>query len=435
MSTVADHRRFILTEANDANHNKYWYCTRFADHSVVVEWGRVGVTKQQKTHPHSSEFEAVKFVDSKCREKTKKGYKPLKTVETNGTVAPKAAKGSLAQIALSQIATQSDAAKEIVELMIKTNIHQITGATTLKYDDTTGLFSTPCGVVDRKNVVEARLLLEEMEKILTGKGFKAGVSTERRGNDIAARYLMLIPQDMGMQRPTLDRLLPSTSEISKQESILDGLEGSLDAIESGKVKKPDEPADVKHPTVFKVALEQVTDRSIIANIENFYRRGMSRHHESSSLRPARVFEIKIEDMANAYSKSVNRIGNPQQLWHGTNVGNLLSILSKGLIIPSNAAHGRMFGNGVYFTDQSTKALNYSYGYWSGGSRHDHCFMFLVDVALGKAFTPDSRFYKSYPVTGYDSTMALAHRSGVINNEMIVYSTSQCNIRYLVEFKK
>ena len=38
--------------------------------------------------------------------------------------------------------------------------------------------------------------------------------------------------------------------------------------------------------------------------------------------------------------------------------------------PANASHctGRMFGNGVYFSDQSTKALNYAYGYWGGGDR-------------------------------------------------------------------
>ena len=55
------------------------------------------------------------------------------------------------------------------------------------------------------------------------------------------------------------------------------------------------------------------------------------------------------------------VGNVQELWHGTRAGNLLSILRAGFTIPpANAPHvtGRMFGNGVYFSDQSTKSLNY-----------------------------------------------------------------------------
>ena len=53
------------------------------------------------------------------------------------------------------------------------------------------------------------------------------------------------------------------------------------------------------------------------------------------------------------------IGNVMELWHGTRVENVLSILKGGLIIPkSSAGHvtGRMFGDGVYFSDQSTNPL-------------------------------------------------------------------------------
>ena len=111
-------------------------------------------------------------------------------------------------------------------------------------------------------------------------------------------------------------------------------------------------------------------------------------------------------------------------------------MKSGLIIPKSSGSiqitGRMFGDGLYFSDQATKSLNYSYGYWDGGSKDDNCFMFLADVAMGKIHTPSGPT-SSLPKKGYDSTFAEAGKSGVMNNEMIVYRTSQANLRYLIEF--
>ena len=118
----------------------------------------------------------------------------------------------------------------------------------------------------------------------------------------------------------------------------------------------------------------------------------------------------------------------------------MSILKGGLIIPkSSASHvtGRMFGDGVYFSDQSTKSLNYSQGYWGHGSRDNNCFMFIADVAMGKYYVPhtsDSRLHDKIKSMGYDSTYAKANQSSVRNNEMIVYNLHQCNLKYLVEFE-
>lgn len=94
----------------------------------------------------------------------------------------------------------------------------------------------------------------------------------------------------------------------------------------------------------------------------------------------------------------------------------------------------MFGNGVYFSDQSTKSLNYASGYWDGKAKDNNCFMFLSDVAMGKEFTPSSSSH-NLPKPGYDSTYAVGGKSGVMNNEMIVYSLNQINLTYLVEFCK
>jgi len=59
-------------------------------------------------------------------------------------------------------------------------------------------------------------------------------------------------------------------------------------------------------------------------------------------------------------------------------------------------------------------------------------MFLCSVAMGKYYVPSGPS-SNLPKAGYDSTYAKARQSGVMNNEMIVYKTNQCNLKYLVEF--
>src|SRR5262249_3241950 len=148
----------------------------------------------------------------------------------------------------------------------------------------------------------------------------------------------------------------------------------------------------------------------------------------------KVYAVEIATMRRAWEKAGKPVGNVAELWHGTKASNLLSILKGGLIIPpSNASYctGRMFGNGIYFSDQSTKSLNYAYGYWKGQAEN-HCFMFLADVAMGKHYVPKT-YSANLPKSGYDSTFAKAGVSGVVNNEMIVYKTYQVNLAFLVEF--
>jgi poly [ADP-ribose] polymerase len=159
-------------------------------------------------------------------------------------------------------------------------------------------------------------------------------------------------------------------------------------------------------------------------------------HLCHQLDVKQVYRVEIKSMRESFERAGKAVGNVMELWHGTRVSNLLSILKSGFVIPpSNAPHctGRMFGNGVYFSDQSTKSLNYSFGCW-GGSADQNCFMLLNDVAMGRYYVPKT-WSQAFPAQGFDSTFARANRSGVINNEMIVYDTCQINPKYLIEFSE
>lgn len=186
--------------------------------------------------------------------------------------------------------------------------------------------------------------------------------------------------------------------------------------------------------MFEAKLNVVTDAGVIDQIRTKYRATLQSMHACAHLDVKRVFAVEVGQMHRAFANEGCKVGNVQELWHGTKASNLLSILKSGFYIPpTNAPYvtGRMFGNGVYFSDQSTKSLNYAYGYWDG-KRQDNCFMFLCDVAMGKSYTPPGPS-SNLPMPGHDSTFAVGGKSSVANNEMIVYNTNQIDPRFLIEF--
>ena len=178
----------------------------------------------------------------------------------------------------------------------------------------------------------------------------------------------------------------------------------------------------------------MSDEIEFKRLLKFYNETRKSNHSCAHLWMKKVYIFEHNKMKQAFDKKGKKIGNIMELFHGTRSSNLLSIMAKGMIIPpSSASHctGRLYADGLYFSDQSTKSLNYSYGYWGGGSRDNNCFMLLVDVAMGRYYVPKGGFH-SLP-KGYDSCFAKASQSGVFNNEMIVYKTYQASPKYLIEF--
>lgn len=122
--------------------------------------------------------------------------------------------------------------------------------------------------------------------------------------------------------------------------------------------------------------------------------------------------------------------------------------------------GRLFGDGIYGSSTSTKALNYCLGAAPGQSRTsaffnkstgssgggggsddddeeeagDSYFAFLADFAMGRPHEPTTWGAGGLPYPGSDSTWAKPHKTGLRNDEMIVYTAAQVNPRWLCEFK-
>jgi poly [ADP-ribose] polymerase len=244
-------------------------------------------------------------------------------------------------------------------------------------------------------------------------------------------YMMLIPQQIGRKfDPTA--IFTSSADIIKQNDVLDSLEVSISSILKSTV--PQATVTVDEPQVFKVKVHKIDDREEIERIRKFFKSTSHNNHVSSRYDLKSVYEIEIETMKALFDKKGAPIGNIMELWHGTKASNILSILKSGLMLPNPKSAnftGAMFGLGIYGSDQSTKSLNYACGYWDG-KRDNNPYMFLCDFAMGKMFTPTGPT-QSLPKPGYNSTYAIGGKSGVANNEMIVYDLAQVNLTRLCEF--
>ncbi|KAL8622949.1 hypothetical protein ACOMHN_027070 [Nucella lapillus] len=162
------------------------------------------------------------------------------------------------------------------------------------------------------------------------------------------------------------------------------------------------------------------------------------------------------------SKEASELGlhNHRLLWHGTSMANIVSILSRGLLVaPSNATiTGNMFGEGVYFADCFTKSRSYCYN--AVGSCK---VMLLCEVALGNSLedfshdeedhlsddvhslkilgkmAPDPDFdivlpYGPTMPLGQLKQMAYEGKTPVVQyNEYVIHDPRQICIRYVVMF--
>lgn len=425
MPNLIKEAKYILSNVQN-NNNKFWYIQLFDDNSTITQNGRVGKSAATHLKNHSSQYDAEQFFRNKCHEKEMKGYKPLNVIGIKNEMKVSNV-SNIQLIAKNQIKTNNSTVAKLIEYFTKVNAHNITFATggQITYSNSTGLFSTPLGIVTQDNINKANNILVEIGEKISKRDYS--YTLERLTNN----YMMLVPQDIGMRRLDIRSFWDSLDSVQTQKSIVDSLQASL-----VQASKPSNGEDKVHEEkVFDVQLDLIDDEKVINHVIKQFNESKNSVHVSGRFKVKKVYAVKITSEQKAFQDKGQKVGNVMELWHGTRVSNVLSILKGGLIIPpSSSAHctGRMFGDGLYFSDQSTKSLNYACGYW-GGNKDNNPFMFLTDVAMGKSFIPKKSYGNHYPINGYDSTFAKSGVSGVLNNEMIVYKTYQASLKYLIEF--
>ena len=380
MADVARHQKFTCVEFVGENHNKFWNITEYKDGSILVEFGRVGKTAQSKLHPAGHKnFDSL--VRSKLRGKSgKPGYKENRVLATTDNDRGRSSpihKGNLRAIAKKQIKTNSTVVEKLIEKLIIANVHNILAASSgsITYDTSTAQFKTPQGIIVPDQVDEARKILSTLADLVNDELW----DTNRFARQLT-EYLHLIPHNLGMRRIEPKSVLPDFTAVQKENDLLDGLAASFIDVQNTPTKKKGKKADTE-PSVFDVELIFIKDAKTISWVKNKFHKTkkMHQHLNCRGLDVKVVYKVVIRNMASAFEKYGAKLTNIQKLWHGTKVSNVLSILKQGLIIPpSSSSHctGRMYGNGLYFSSISTKALNYATNFWGGGGSTSAYFMFL-----------------------------------------------------------
>lgn len=445
---VSDDCNYIMLvlTSSDNNNNKFYELT-FDGSKVNARYGRVGYDGVT-TYVGDSHYSMV----SKAKSKFKKGYKPL-LVENNSFNNKEENNKTILECAKKDLVSSDNSNKDIlyslINYLVESNKHEILSFSSgqIKIDDN-GLVKTALGIISLENILEAEKILLDINKIYENKS--KHIDYKNKLDD----YLTLIPQKVPHSRGWADNFFSTFTSFEKQFDFLEQLKTSVIAYHEivEKEKNNKSKNNKKHHKIFDRKISLVTDDNIISYIKDYFYKTINSSHPSSKLRLINVYELIDEKEDEIFNKKSAEIGNVHQYWHGTRTFNLLSILKSGLVIPkSNGFNvtGRMFGDGVYFSGQSTKALNYSYGVWGGTRDRNNIYMFLADVAMGKTFNAFSKINqtkgknKMYPVKGYHSTYAkggklnIIHDGGIYslqNDEMIVYDLSQIRLRYLCEFK-
>lgn len=430
---IKDQAMLIFTDAKN-NNNKFYELILHEDGTLNCRWGRVGAAGQSK-QSHGGEY----AFNSTIREKLAKGYVRSQTVSLTPSKT-EVNKIELAETAKRDILGDKTQDKKnsvlinLIDKLSQMNRHQIMEASggNIKVDDS-GLITTSLGLVTIKSVEEARDLLGKIERFVSKSSYQ-----DDKYINLLNEYLKLIPQKVPTRRGWYETFFTQHTSLTNQNSFLDQLEGSIDLYKTKEdeiKKKLNQTPNAVKEEVFKTKLELLDDDKVWDKIEKYYKENINRSHVSSHLKLKNIYVIQNEDWKNRYEPVAKSLGNEMMLWHGTRAFNILSIFKVGLIIPRSGGSyhitGRMFGDGLYFSDQSSKALNYSHGYWDGGAKDNNCFMFLADVSMGKSYVPPGPMNRV--PAGYNSTFAKGKQSGVMNNEMIVYDVNQANLKYLCEF--
>lgn len=407
------------------NNNKFYELSKLPDGTTLARWGRIGAGAQSRIYPGHSSFR------SKRAEKLAKGY-----VEFGGDTVASAAlvsRKDLAQMVSASLLAPGVRAAELIDHLIRSNRHAIGAATggRIAVSDS-GAVTTALGPVSLGQVAAARRELAAL----------------RSGYDRPAveKYLTLIPQKIANVRET-GWVTPRWCR--EQDDLLDALESAVAMAATTDDSGNGETAG-KIPFRHRMT-ETARDSATFAEIAALFEKSRNAIHDANRLSLHRVWALDDEQKP-AWEVRKSELKHHRTLWHGTTAGNVLSILRTGLICPpsSSGAYnttGRMFGDGVYFSDQSTKSLNYAIGRAPGQratATAGSPMMFLADVVMGRECRSEAAMSGSSLVSrsrtgrdskgrAYTSLFVRGGHCGVRNNEMVVWNTDQIRLTHLCEF--
>lgn len=426
----------IKTEAA-ANHNKFYELTLDASQNVTARYGRVSGAHSATTGGQRRKVGVGERVyQRQIAAKQRKGYRVVPRVGDSGSNV--AGRDVLREAGRRTLAGEDPVLTDLVDLLVLINAHDIASASGGQITvSRTGGVSTSLGPISATAIDRARGLLADIER---------GGVTDRLS--LLDEYLMLVPQPVPRQRGWGETFFGEFTTFRRQSDLLDQLEASVrfaDATDTTETDTDD------YADMFRYRLALLDDDEAFTKINKEFSATANDRHSTARSTLRRVYVLTDTQRDSEVDAMLAGVGNVRSMWHGSRASNVLSIMASGMVIPSpGAGHttGRMFGDGLYFSEQSTKSLNYGRGgQWSRGVDQRH-FMFRAEVAMGWECRPNLHNVRGGaecnkvlagkskdPKTGrrFDSINVKAGTSGVLNHEAIVPRPDQVRLAYLCEF--
>lgn len=435
MNAITDSVTLIKVETS-GNHNKFYRVELDDAGAVTATWGRVGASGQSQRKGLGRGC-----FDRCVRAKESKGYRKVDLVDSPTSTPSRgaASKAALRAASLAGLAAPGFAddprLTALIDRLVELNAHELLAASGGKISVVDGQVTTPLGLLTSRAIDEAAALLDRMED-------ETALPLRDR---ILEEYLTLVPQKVGAHAGWQEAFyVPAAYD--RQRTLLGQLRDSVEF--ATKQAASVQPENDVPANLFRMKLGVVEPNDArFKQVEAFYSRSANPSHRAvAGLKVKHVYTMADAAREPLFAAAASAKGNVRQAWHGTRAFNVLSILSGGYKVPPKNARGvtdRMFGDGVYFSEQSTKSLNYAKGVWAGTRDRGSCFMVLNDVVTGWQFRPDHHRHDWPAIMAgrqtdtdgrrFDSIYVKAGTAGVANHECIVWNLDQIGVRYLVEF--
>lgn len=383
-----------LVMVTDDNHNKYYHMIPNGS-NFSVEYGRIGSSMRTDTYP------SYKF-ESKYYEKIRKGYQ-----DKTGLYLSEHKTTSLKSIHDAKI-------REFIDKLLK-----------FSNDSVFNNYTVNVNAVTQSQIDEAQKVLNRLFDMLK-RQFTIG-----EFNKSLIELYSILPRKMSKVKNHLINdfdLREIKNVLVKEQDLLDSLSSSMNVANSTNDNNDQNVLDI-----LGIEVEHCTDKEI-SEIQS--------HMGQISNKFSQAFKVKHHKQSAEFTKFEKT--KRDLLWHGTRNENVISILQKSLQIrPSGVViTGAMFGNAVYFANKAIKAMGYTStkgSIWANG-KDSVGYLFVFDVALGNQkhiYKHDSSCYNlnesKLKSEGFDSVYA---HGGIDlkNDEFMIYNSSQCRIKYIIEIK-
>ncbi|XP_029007292.1 protein mono-ADP-ribosyltransferase PARP3 [Betta splendens] len=457
----------MLNQTNIGQNNNKFYVIQLIKSGNVFHtwnrWGRVGEVGQNKLNAFDNSEDAVKDFEKKFKDKTQNSWKDRKNfvprskkytlIEVDGDedaeVKVDAVDGQTVRDSRHVLpCTLDDATQKLVQLVFSNDMFK-EAMECMNLD----IKKMPLGKLSKLQIAKGFEVLEEIEAAITQGGRTACLE------ELSSKFFTTIPHNFGRNRPpTIDN-----NEIVEQKKemlmvladieLAQTLKSETDKACEEMIEMVPHRLDQDYNSL-KCKLTLMDKKSKTFKIIEKYLKMTSNEYSKPQI--INVWEVDRESEAARFREN-DALENRRLLWHGTNIAVVAAILKSGLRIMPHS--GGRVGRGIYFASENCKSACYV------RTSNKTGIMFLNEVALGKehAITTDDCSLRK-PPAGFDSVVARGSvepdpskdvfitlegrkvavpqgkpvpqpqyaNSSFGNSEYLVYSESQCRIRYLLE---